>query len=86
MIQAFYKPNSEPITKHTPFRVLVVDHDEHNQWHVVLVEGTEWGAQSEPIDNIPVKDFDDGKPVFDRLYRYNLKSGWMPYSPQEAVN
>ena len=83
MIQVFYKSQSEPITKNTPFRVLVLDTDDAGQWHVVLGEGIEWGRKSQPIEKIPVKDFDEGKPVFDRLYNRVQRSGRRPYRPQE---
>lgn len=83
MIQVFYKSQPEPIAINTPFRVLVLDTDDAGQWHVVLGEGIEWGRKSKPIEDIPVKDFDEGKPVFDRLYNKVQRSGWRPYRPHE---
>jgi len=81
MIQAFYQ--TEP-QRYTPYRELVLKHDVGKGWHVLVLAGTEWGAGKSTIDSEDsVKDFDDGKIVYDRKFRELQNSGWRPYSPYQ---
>lgn len=81
MIQAFYR--TEP-QRHTPYRELVLKHDVEKGWRVILLAGTEWGAGKSTVESEDsVKDFDDGKTVFDRKFRELQNSGWRPYSPYQ---
>lgn len=84
MIQAFYQ--IEPIVRNTPFRVLELSKDGTGYWRVVLRGGAEWGKTGEILKVVRVNGYDDGKPVFDRMYRDAQKSGWRPYVPQVALN
>jgi hypothetical protein len=82
MIQAFYQ--SKPV-RDTPYRELVLEHEDGKGWHVLLLGGTEWGAKkASTISDNPVKDFDEGKVVYDRIFGELRDSGWRTYTPYET--
>jgi hypothetical protein len=81
MIQAFYQVKPE---RDTPYRELVLKHDEPKGWRVLLLGGESWGKQaSSPISEVAVRDFSEGKTEFDKLFAQLTDTGWRPYSPYE---
>ena len=82
MHQAFYK--SKP-TRDTPYRQLSLTTDDVGAWRVQMTGGARWGAEHKQIiATIPVEDFDDGLPQYDRLYLDLTREGWRPYAPQQS--
>jgi hypothetical protein len=82
MIQAFYQ--SKPV-QDTPYRELVLAHDEGKGWHVLLLGGTEWGkGKSTVLRDESVKDFDEGSIVYDNIYEELMAASWKPYAPYET--
>jgi len=82
MIQAFYQTN--PV-QDTPYRELVLEHEEGKGWHVLLLGGTKWGARgATTVSDDPVADFDNGKIVFDRIFEELRGHGWRAYTPYET--
>jgi hypothetical protein len=80
MMQAFYQ--SKPI-QDTPYRQLSLDYDEG--WHVQLFGGIKWGAKGKNIlQNVPVRDFDEGREVYDKMFVELQNSGWRAYTPYES--
>jgi len=80
MIAAFYKqkPNRE-----SPYRQLaIVAHD--GGWRVRPSGGVRWRPkQSEEIEMILAKSFDDAQQLFDTAYRKLQDEGWKPYDSVE---
>ncbi len=65
MLQAFYQGKPE---RDTPYRELILKHDEQSRWRVLLLGGESWGKQaSSPISEVAVKDFDEGRVEYDRI-------------------
>ena len=83
MIQAFYMSKPE---KDTPYRELVLEYDDSIGWHVFHLGGTKWGRESRnpPLDEVLVKDFEEGKVVYDKMFAELCDSGWRPYTPYET--
>lgn len=82
MIQAFYQTEPE---QDTPYQQLTLSHFNGTGWAVRHAAGENWGREnSTVVKEYPVKDFDEGKVVFDRLYREFMDAGWMPYSPMRT--
>jgi hypothetical protein len=83
MIQAFYMSKPE---KDTPYRELVLEYDDSIGWHVLHLGGTKWGRESRnpPLDEVLVKDFEEGKVVYDKMFAELCDSGWRPYTPYET--
>ena len=82
MHQAFFK--SKP-TRDTPYRQLSLTTDDAGNWRVQLTGGTNWGAEHKQVfSTFSVADFDDGVPVYDRLYLEITREGWRPYIPQQT--
>lgn len=81
MIQAFYQSKPE---RDTPYRQLSLEYDGVDGWCVLLAGGTKWGAKGMIVMNkILVKDFDDGKEEYDKIYAQLQQARWKPYSPYE---
>ena len=81
MIQAFYQTRPE---RDTPYRELELKHDKEEGWHVLLLGGAMWGASVKTLlSDVPAKDFDQGKTVYDNLFRQLQDYGWKPYVPHE---
>jgi hypothetical protein len=81
MIQAFYQSTPK---RDTPYKRLEVKDDRERGWLVRLSSGVEWGRENSTVESeTPVKDIDEGKTVFDRLFLELMQAGWHPYSPQE---
>jgi hypothetical protein len=81
MIQAFYQATPK---RDTPYKELILTHDRTGGWLVRLLSGLEWGAENSTVESeTPVKDFDEGKTVYDRLFGDLMGAGWRPYSPYE---
>lgn len=81
MLQAFYQ--TETPDRDTPYRTLRLMHDVEKGWLVVQRSGTEWGPGKGKVESETlVKDWDEGKVVYDRLFRELMEAGWMPYTPQ----
>ena len=81
MIQAFYRMKPE---RNTPYRELVLRNDEAKGWRVLLLSGERWGRDAANVlSEVSVKDFDEGKAEYDKIFRGLTDAGWKPYSPQE---
>lgn len=78
MIQAFYQ--SEP-DQDTPYRELSLHHD-GNGWWVRHSAGEKRGPASTVLSEISVKNFDEGRELFNNLYNELAQAGWKPYNPQ----
>jgi len=82
MLSVFYqrKPAHD-----TPYRTLRLWRDSEKGWCVRLTGGTKFepGGDSEALKEELVKDWSEGKIVFDELYSELTGAGWRPYSPQE---
>jgi hypothetical protein len=54
---------------------LVLEHDD--EWHVLLLGGTKWGTKERnTLETVPVKDFDEGKEVYDKMFVELREDGW----------
>ena len=85
MIQAFYQ--TKPV-QDTPYRQLSLMADNNGQWRVKVSGGTKWGIPGredrEILHDIPVAGFDEGIPVYNRLFNELEEQRWRPYTPQET--
>ena len=82
MIQAFYQ--SKPV-QDTPYRELLLEHEDGKGWHVLLLGGTKWGAKNaSTISDILVADFEKAKVEYDRIFEELHDSCWRPYTPYET--
>lgn len=84
MIQSFYKQT--PV-RDTPYRELYLGTEFQNgeHWEVRLLGGTKWGSEHGTVLRvIKVKDFDEGKPIYDGIYRELRAEGWKPYHPAQS--
>ena len=79
-VQAFYQSRPEP---NTPYRQLVLKHDEAKGWRVCLYGGTKWGAKGNGtlLTEVLVKDLDAGQVEYTRMFRELRASGWKPETP-----
>lgn len=81
MIQAFYQVKPE---RDTPYRELLLKHDDEKGWLVILLGGEKWGKDNaNALAEVSVRDFDEGKAEYDKVFRQLSESGWRPYSPYE---
>lgn len=80
MIAAFYKQKP---TSDSPYRQLMILVHEGG-WRVRLSGGARWHPkQSEELQVIPDKSFDDAQQLFDMAYRKLQDEGWKPYDSVE---
>jgi hypothetical protein len=82
MIAVFYQRTPEV---DTPYKELILKHDQTKGWVVRLFAGTKWWPKEESTVEREdlVKDWDEGKTMFDQVFNEVVNSGWRLYTPQE---
>jgi hypothetical protein len=81
MMAVFYQ-TSTPV-KNTPYRQIVLKHDQTKGWVVLRFAGTEWVKKDE-ADHVPereevVKDEAAGKIIYDQWFNEIQNAGWRLY-------
>lgn len=82
MMQTLFKKGQQP-SLNTPYRHLALDTDDKGAWRVRLIAGEKAGREhANVLQTMSVKSFDDGRKIYDEMFRTLQAEDWNPYSPQ----